>query len=136
MSSSVSGSDRLELCGRQGDDFTLERLEGSPALAWPLSADPLGHGRRMPEMFRVAALGDGFLGIMGMPGIHESLRETFDGLARLGSTSSFHSTWGWLANRLPAKAQALSSSASLLKIGACHLIPRRCRSSAGGRTRG
>jgi protein-tyrosine phosphatase len=38
----------------------------------------------MPEMFRVAALGDGFLGIMGMPGIHESLRETFDGLARLG----------------------------------------------------
>jgi hypothetical protein len=33
MSSSVSGSDRLELCGRQGDDFTLERLEGSPALA-------------------------------------------------------------------------------------------------------
>jgi len=38
----------------------------------------------MPEMFRVADLGDGFLGIMGMPGIHEPLRETFDGLARLG----------------------------------------------------
>ena len=97
----------------------------------------------MPEMFRVAALGDGFLGIMGMPGIHESLRETFMDWLDSGSTSSSHSsrsprhsTWGWLANRLPAKAQALSSSASLLKIGACHLIPRRCRSSAGGRTRG
>jgi hypothetical protein len=37
----------------------------------------------MPEMFRVAELGDGFLAVMGMPGMHEPLRETFDVLARL-----------------------------------------------------
>ena len=37
----------------------------------------------MPEIFRVADLGEGFLAVMGMPGTYEPLRESFDGLARL-----------------------------------------------------
>ena len=37
----------------------------------------------MPEMFRIADLGGGFLAVMGMPGTREPLREAFDGLARL-----------------------------------------------------
>ena len=49
--SSVSGSDRPQLCGRQGDD---SRWSGPRASRHhsprPLSADPLGHGRRMPEI--------------------------------------------------------------------------------------
>jgi len=37
----------------------------------------------MPEIFRVANLGKGCLAVMGMPGVHEPLRETFDALAKL-----------------------------------------------------
>jgi protein-tyrosine phosphatase len=38
----------------------------------------------MPELFRVANLGKGFLAVMARPGAHEPIRETLTGLAGLG----------------------------------------------------
>jgi protein-tyrosine phosphatase len=38
----------------------------------------------MPEVFRVAQIGTGYLAVMARPGIDEPLRATFMGLAKLG----------------------------------------------------
>ena len=37
----------------------------------------------MPEVFRVASIGKGYLAVMARPGVSEPLRDTFDALARL-----------------------------------------------------